>query len=1241
MAVQYRASANSGSQSGTASCVNNVPAGTSNGDLMILVVMASGTALTHTPDAAWTAVPSGAQTASVPTTTAYYRVANSEPASYTTTFGGTGTAHITAIHSFYSDTATALVLDGVNPQFNASGDSTNAGVTTTIANTLLAACCVLNTNTGSAQGTGWTERVDYTGEAPRPSLDTKTFVGPGATGSQTPATHASAVNTVILIAIAESTVDNTIKVTEVAAYVEVTTTLVSDRARVTAVDAYVEVAATTVVDRARVTEVAAYVEVAGNASNDRARVTEVAAYVEVAVEASLKVSKTVAFLESEGVGETVSQFGVYIETLGGGILVTKLMGLVELEEQEATTRMALHAEKTAGGRYTHYRLPDEVSGYALDPTDSFWSVVVPEATVNFVRDPSFEYGDFTNWLLSYAGDPPTILSYPVTGAISGRNVCRVPYNGGEYTISAGIPQQTGAGPLTASLWIYAPSGFNFQLQIRELANVLGARDFTTIYTGWYRYSLTITTAATGYYRPFLKIPAGQPAQVIYTDAWQFEQKRYATTYCDGDQNGLVEDRAHKPYTWEGEAHSSRSRRRGDTRSGGREYNLHDDLDFLTTAIVGLGMAPVEIDKQSMMDGSELYRGALIKSRQFTITGQIFGCNGLSHLAEKRARLIGYLRPDQTPDHQPLILRYTPRDQKGRELARAVNIICAYQDGLTGNITNWYTENLPLQFYATKPMIFDTAWMSAELAYHTIDINDGLYVYKPKMEDFSGDDIEEGWHSLSPGGYGAHRVFAAAVDPFLLRYYIVGSFSSVNGQTLQDVTYTEFFEDEADVTWQQLSEGSFFDAYPRAVAVGSGPAQSNLVVMGNFTTYNGNPMPGVAWRGVFDLTWAQLGQGLAPEIIDGTGFDVPMKLLAMPNGDYYAIGYIPFDGNGDPISDITRYNHETEEWEILGDPGAGAAGIGSWGADLCLGPDGKIYLAGNFRSFAPNLVPGSNQYVCRYNPTTEEFESLAGGIPGTWHINAHGKFIWVGKDGLIYLLFQEDDTYNNYSMWRWNGGSWTKVLDFPEVEAIESVAVDNNGVVHLVGNLNEHIYTFNVEEKEVNPWYIRIDGNTVYHGGIIMANGFDLVTRCYNVTIHDDFIFVNTSGMLEGNQLNMEAVTVVNNPGNAASKPIIHIHGKAELLYIVNLTTNTSIQFSRSLKVGTDELVTLDFSGDRIEFYSNASPDYSYYFLGGASDLHEFRLAPGDNRIGVLLRDTDGNTEVWMEWRNTYWSADWS
>jgi hypothetical protein len=158
MAIAFRSAA-TGQSSANTSLVVNVPAGVQDGDFLVLFVAADTAGATITLPAGWTALPSSPLNLGVQAACAY-RIASSEPASYTVTFSGSS-AGTGAVMAAYVDTVSLGLDTSSGNTFAASTTHTLTGISAAIANEMLVCCFASDAGTSYTPPAGMTERADF------------------------------------------------------------------------------------------------------------------------------------------------------------------------------------------------------------------------------------------------------------------------------------------------------------------------------------------------------------------------------------------------------------------------------------------------------------------------------------------------------------------------------------------------------------------------------------------------------------------------------------------------------------------------------------------------------------------------------------------------------------------------------------------------------------------------------------------------------------------------------------------------------------------------------------------------------------------------------------------------------------------------------------------------------------------------------------------------------------------------
>lgn len=895
-------------------------------------------------------------------------------------------------------------------------------------------------------------------------------------------------------------------------------------------------------------------------------------------------------LESDGGQLFATQAGVIIELAAIGVRVTQSGIIFELEEESA---LPTYEVRRNGGRGVHARLPDEVTGYAFDPAHSWWSVVVPEETENLIENSSFENGS-TGYLVAGLASS-SIVSGDAIGAARGSRAFQFANSSGvQGGISGSTATSVAAGAYTFSADVYVPrTDVKLMLRLTGGGGALRDNTFTFWRTGWQRIDTTLVTLAAGAMTYALISPATNTVSATFrTDGWQLENKRYATTYADGDMTGWFDTLSNQSYYWTGVPHQSTSVRKANTGTGGRIVyfsDLVDGVDFNTTAIVGGGMVPVEQDVVRVGYEREVHRGVRILPRDFTVTGRVIACS-YENLYKARQRLIDLVRPNKTLRREPIILRYQITDDTGREASNALEIICSYQDGLRGNVTNFYQEAIGMQFHASSPYWIEDIDNSVDLGstpYTSLTSNrliyrdaDGLY---QNLGTGTTDDV----------------ILAVAFDAD--GYPIVGGdFSTIGGDAVSFIARW----DGSD--WQEIGATS---PNNDVHSIGIIPETGVILVGGEFTTYDG-PAKRIAY---FDgSNWNELAGGFTTgqvEVIEHDRY----------SGQIYASG--AHNGGSEWVF---RADLDGVSWTALPNGGLSQSPL-----TILSTHDGYIWFGGSFQTSGDSSIV--LRRVARYSIEGNVWEALDAGFDGVV------SNLIQGRDGFVYAFggfaMDGDNNYSLINCARWNGTTWEQV-DAPPGFALtmNDVAVDPNGVFWF-GDSSAKFETV-YGENWMAGWY----------NGVTYPQPFEIPDDTNGI---NRIIFGPNNEMLVATQLSSASATLAPRlieatvGGDADSMPTFILRNKQTPKFIQNLDAEVGIYFRDNFKVVDNERLFIDFAGSRPRLHSDARPNLMRHIYTGASNVGSMKLRPGVNRISILCTEDDGDVTLRnsLIWRNRFLSMD--
>jgi len=186
------------------------------------------------------------------------------------------------------------------------------------------------------------------------------------------------------------------------------------------------------------------------------------------------------------------------------------------------------------GRYKKTYLPQEVTGYELDPEGGMFSVVLNEATENLFLNPSAER-TLTEFTARQAAQIVRSSAKQSKGTFSARCTTTANVNDGSYKEKA----FTTAGTYTFSVDVYCAENVEYEIVIANTSFVPLTRKTFRAIRKWMRPHVTAYLDAPATYR-FMIVQKTAKAHTFYTDGWQLENKRYPTTYCDGEIDKLAD-----------------------------------------------------------------------------------------------------------------------------------------------------------------------------------------------------------------------------------------------------------------------------------------------------------------------------------------------------------------------------------------------------------------------------------------------------------------------------------------------------------------------------------------------------------------------------------------------------------------------------------------------------------------------------------------------------------------------------
>lgn len=421
-------------------------------------------------------------------------------------------------------------------------------------------------------------------------------------------------------------------------------------------------------------------------------------------------------------------------------------------------------------------LPESVNGYELAPVRGYFSIIVPESTINLVINPSVE-GGITTGYAAVGGAMAAISTWQAYGQYGLQLTPAVSTESGFYFGTVAL----GAGTTyTASATIQGEAGKIYYIWIGSTAGALVGTKRAWIGTGHKQRIHVTTMEPTGASRRVYVTRDGKytDQHLFYADGLQVEAKAYPTTYADGDQLGLVPalPGSPAPYYWTGTRLASTSVRSAQTRAGGREMSLLE-YGLKILVVLGLGMAVI-VDQSLPLPGlGALPQGTGTTTRDFTLVAALYSSDSGGRLLQAlRSDLIDAVKPDRVTIDQPLILRYQMCDADGEVQGESLDIICKYTGGLEGNWDNHQQERISLSFRMYLPMIRSAYASGTVLGYQTAIANSNYILMR------SPDGV---WQKLSTGADNTINVVKFGPDGYL---YAGGSFTNIGGVAANRIAF---------------------------------------------------------------------------------------------------------------------------------------------------------------------------------------------------------------------------------------------------------------------------------------------------------------------------------------------------------------------------------------------------------------------------------------------------------------------
>lgn len=176
-------------------------------------------------------------------------------------------------------------------------------------------------------------------------------------------------------------------------------------------------------------------------------------------------------------------------------------------------------------------------------------------------------------------------------------------------------------------------------------------------------------------------------------------------------------------------------------------------------------------------------------------------------------------------------------------------------------------------------------------------------------------------------------------------------------------------------------------------------------------------------------------------------DYVRKIVEGPDGTIYLCGdFTAVNGVG-TADYIVAYDPSTDTWSSLGDPDSGAAAITSVNS-MAFDNDGNLYVGGNFTNFA-NVA--DCDYFCKWDGAAWG----AVGSGGTGTVSA----IAIDEDNNIFIggSFTNWNADGDADYWAWyeqSAAAWTAVDDIALNSYVLALTFDDTGNLYVGGNFTD-------------------------------------------------------------------------------------------------------------------------------------------------------------------------------------------
>jgi hypothetical protein len=796
------------------------------------------------------------------------------------------------------------------------------------------------------------------------------------------------------------------------------------------------------------------------------------------------------------------------------------------------------------------------------------SLIVPAGTTNLIDNSSVEFG-ITGWVAS-GSTIQRSTAWQMFGVSSLEVVTNnaAANEGAYYSHNPG-----GAGTFTATVFVSGSSG-TVRIRLRDQTNgTENSSAAETLTSAGQRLEVTHTAGAgCADLRLYVETDA-QQSITFYADAAQLEELAFATTYCDGDQDGCE---------WLGARHASDSRRSAQSRAGGRIYNLSTDFNVSIDTLTGAGMPPIRHNVQEMsQQPGAILQNTKVRPRVLQLRGHTETANKTEKY-QARKDLIDALKEDLVATLQPVIVQF---DDTGVDLWA----FCYYDTGLEGNF-----ECVNYDEFTLRLIAYDPGWYEIGESAEPILVSESAtfrYV-AGKMRS-----IDE-WYDLdltsNPTVNGT--VYAITRHPDG-SYYVGGDFQGMNGVAGRD--YIARYIPTTD-TWETVGAGSSVNSAVYSIVIAS---NGDVYIGGNFTNVGGAAGDYVAyWDGT---NWNPVSGG-------GTGL---VRALVFGDDGILYIGGTFLNWNAIANADYI-VSWDGSAYAALG------TGANNFVFTLAVGPDGKIYAGGTF-----SLMGGvaNTRAIAYWDGST--WNAMDQGVQTTPAGSEVVEAVVVDKDGTVYVggLFDSASGISiTYNIAGFDGFSWFDlgggVGGAPD--PVYALVIAPDGTLYAGGAF---LTAGGLSVDRIARWngYTWATVDAIFPGvapivwSLAVGPVDPVIIKNYDIFAG----FATTGSSVFGPK------TTVSNGGSQTSFPRFEIYNSgftnwARLRNAKNITTGLEMLFDLDIVGGETVTITLTPSNKTI------TSDLRQNIIRAplpASDFAKWSLIPGSNDVSVFISGTPDET----------------